>query len=432
LARLSFSNPRKPMYQSTSNPEAAEPRPKSESLKRLYQSLPPMLLILLLVVSGLEVGLRLVHISFPDFGVPDPDLGWALRPGTQGTVHFEYPTGVYVRINSDGMRDSEHAIAKPPHTLRIAVLGNSYSEAFPVPQDQAYWAVMQRALARCSLFGIQNVEVLNFGVGGYGTAQDLIVLRKKVWKYQPDLVLLAFLGSNDVWYNLRELNQQPSPYFVYQQDQLVLDNSFRKQLPSGRLKTIQIALHDHSRIVQVVTEIRRAYRQWVFTMMQGLQMAGTGNAAAAANADNVEEVRPTDTVFVAPRDKIWQDAWRVTEGIISLMHQEVQAHGAQLWIATLTKGIQIHPHPEARRAFAARLGAGDLLYADRRIQALAERENIPDIVLAIPLAEYAEQHQVFLHGFPGTIGQGHWNPEGNREAGELIAAKICGSLRSAP
>jgi hypothetical protein len=417
------------MHPSTSNPEAAEPRPRSETLKRLYRKLPLMFLILLLAVSGLEVGLRLAHISFPDFGVPDPDLGWALRPGTEGIVHSENPAGVDVRINSDGMRDAEHAVAKPPHTLRIAVLGNSYSEAFPVPQDQTYWAVMQRALARCSVPGTQNVEVLNFGVGGYGTAQDLIVLRKKAWKYQPDLVLLAFLGSNDVWYNIRELNQQPSPYFVYQQNQLVLDDSFRKQLPGGRLKKLQIALQDHSRILQAVAEIRRWYRQWVFTMMQGLQMAGRGQAAA--KADNVEEIRPTDTVFVPPRDKVWQDAWQVTEGIITLMHQEVQAHGAQLWIAMLTKGIQVHPYPQTRREFAARLGVDDLLYADRRVQALAEREGIPNIVLAVPLAEYAEQHQVFLHGFPGAMGQGHWNQEGNREAGELIAAKICGSLRSA-
>src|SRR5579862_4461325 len=116
------------MYQSTSNPEAPEPRPKPESLQRLYRSVPQMLLILLLIVCGLEIGMRLARISFPDFGVPDPDLGWALRPGTEGIAHVENPAGVEVRINSDGMRDSEHTVAKPPHTLRIAVLGNSYSE----------------------------------------------------------------------------------------------------------------------------------------------------------------------------------------------------------------------------------------------------------------------------------------------------------------
>jgi hypothetical protein len=387
-----------------------------------------LFLTLVLIVVALEIGLRLAHISFPDFGVPDPDLGWALRPGAEGLVHSENTTGVFVKINSDGMRDSEHTVAKPPRTLRIAVLGNSYSEAFPVPQEQAYWAVMQQSLAKCALPGFDHVEVLNFGVGGYGTAQDLIVLRTKAWKYQPDIVLLAFLGSNDVWYNLRALNQQPSPYFVYQDGKLVLDDSFRKLQSGGRIKKIQTALQDRLRILQAVTETRRLYRQWVFTMMQGLQMAG--QTRVAASTEGVEDVRPTDMVFVPPHDKVWQNAWQATEGIINMMNREVQEHGAKLWIATLTKGIQVHPRPEVRRDFAARLGVDDLSYADRRIQELADREGIPNIVLAGPMANYAELHNVFLHGFPGTIGRGHWNESGNREAGELIAAKICESLRS--
>ena len=381
----------------------------------------------LLILVGLELALRLAHVRYPDFGTPDQDLGWALRPGAEGIVHAENPAGVFVRINSDGMRDSEHALAKPPHTLRIAVLGNSYTEAFPVPQDQAYWSVMGRALEQCGLDGIQRVEVLNFGVGGYGTAQDLIVLRKKVWKYQPDIVLLAFLSNNDVWYNVRALNQQPSPYFVYQGDSLVLDNSFQALLPRGRLKKIQIAVQERSRTLQIVAEGRRWFRQWAFTMMQGLQMAGK---AQSAGLGDVEEVRPVHAVYGPPRDPVWQDAWHVTEGILALMHREVEQHHAQFWIATLTAGIQVHPDPAVRRSFAAKLGVDDLFYPDNRIRELAQRENIPIVTLSIPMARYAEQHQVFLHGFPGNIGRGHWNELGNRVAGDLIAREMCARFRN--
>src|SRR2546426_8189504 len=34
----------------------------------------------------------------------------------------------YVRINSDGLRDREHSKSKPADTVRVAVLGDSYSE----------------------------------------------------------------------------------------------------------------------------------------------------------------------------------------------------------------------------------------------------------------------------------------------------------------
>src|SRR5882724_4507957 len=109
------------MSQPTPNPEAAGVRPKSESLRRLYRSLPMLFLALVLLIAALEIGMRLAHISFPDFGVPDRDLGWALRPGAEGLVRSENTAGVHVSINSDGMRDSEHTVAKPPRTLRIVV-----------------------------------------------------------------------------------------------------------------------------------------------------------------------------------------------------------------------------------------------------------------------------------------------------------------------
>jgi hypothetical protein len=46
-------------------------------------------------------------------------------------------------------------------------------------------------------------------------------------------------------------------------------------------------------------------------------------------------------------------------------------------------------------------------------------------VLAPELQQYAEQHQAFLHGFGSDLGNGHWNSDGHRVAGELLAQKLC-------
>ena len=72
-----------------------------------------------------------------------------------------------------------------------------------------------------------------------------------------------------------------------------------------------------------------------------------------------------------------------------------------------------------------RIGATDLFYPDYRIKALAERENIPAIILAPELQAYAQQENVFLHGFASNIGNGHWNVRGHRVVGEMIAKKLC-------
>ena len=61
----------------------------------------------------------------------------------------------------------------------------------------------------------------------------------------------------------------------------------------------------------------------------------------------------------------------------------------------------------------------------RDIKALGTREGIPVITLAPDLQAFAQQNNVFLHGFGENIGNGHWNVAGNRVAGELIAKKLC-------
>ena len=131
------------------------------------------------------------------------------------------------------MRDREHDIAKPPGVLRVAVLGDSYAEAMQLPMAQAFWAVLERELAGCGALDGRPVEVINFGVSGYGTAQELLTLRHDAWRYDPDLVVLAFLTGNDVRNNSRGLDGDPDrPYFVERDGRLVPDEGFRERFPS--------------------------------------------------------------------------------------------------------------------------------------------------------------------------------------------------------
>jgi lysophospholipase L1-like esterase len=401
--------------------------------EKLIPQLIKLGVILAVGVVALEIAMRLAGIAFPDFGLPDQDRGWELRPNAEGWVRAENKVGVYVKINSQGLRDREHSIAKPPGTFRVAVLGNSYTEAFQVSLEQTYWAVLERELGRCGVAGTRKVEVINFGVSGYGTAQELITLRTQVWQYEPDVVLLAFLTGNDIWYNHRALYQEPlSPYFVYQDNKLALDDSFRQLIKLGALRGFQAEVEKRSRVAQALFQAHNQFKQWMFDLRQSLKMAARkdqGDLIAATMASDAVETKPTDMVYVPPRDATWSEAWRVTEGLIRLMRDEVVSHGAQFWVATLSNSPQVHPDPEERNKLARALGTQDLFYPDRRIQAFAERERIPLTPLAFAFGEYATRNKSFLHGFPGHMGAGHWNEEGNRLAGEIIARGMCRGLR---
>jgi hypothetical protein len=360
-----------------------------------------------------EVGMRIAGVSYPSFYEEDADLGDRLRPGAEGWARTE--GGSFVRINSDGMRDSEHTIAKPPGTIRIAVLGDSFAEAMHVPQEQTFWSVLGRELSACAQ---RRYEVLNFGVSGYGTAQELLMLRSRVWKYSPDIVLLAFFSGNDVRNNSAALNHNPAvPYFVYKGDGLALDESYRAELASLRLSPSQrtlrsfaAVLRNQSRVLQVVNEARIGFHL----------------RDAAQAVDKRGEAGLDNAVYSEPQDKNWKEAWQVTEGLIAEMANEVRSHGARFWVVTLSTGIQVYPDPAVREAFMKQLGVKDLLYPDMRVRALCERENIPVITLAPVMANYAQTHKAFLHGFPNaTMGFGHWNQAGNELAGKLIAAHLC-------
>ena len=207
-----------------------EPSPLTLTWSRRKLHLFKLALLLVALIFGLliaEVALRIIGYTYPVFYTTDLVRGYALQPGISGWYRKEGTS--YVQINADGQRDREHAKAKSAGTLRIAVLGDSFAEALQIPLADAFWVIMEQRLQSCPALAGKRIEAINFGVSGYGTAQELLTLREKVWDYVPDIVLLAMTTNNDITDNLRALKRtEEIPYFVYRNDQLTLDDSFRE------------------------------------------------------------------------------------------------------------------------------------------------------------------------------------------------------------
>jgi lysophospholipase L1-like esterase len=385
-----------------------------------------LLLVSVLATLGLaEVALRVAGVSYPNFYRPDPDLGWVLTPGASGWWKKEGKA--FFRINAAGERDVPHPLGKPPGTYRIAILGDSCTESLQVPVAATFWARLPAELASCPLphpvLQGRKVETLNFGVSGYGTAQELLALRTRVWKYQPDLVLLAFYTGNDVRNNYRPLEQDPlRPYFVLSGGKLVLDDAFRDSPGYRARQTFAAralyAAFNHSALLQVGKMAKSA--------SDGLVGA---YKAKRVTTQVIEELGLDNGVYSPPGNADWQAAWAVTEALVRQMGEETHSHGARFAVVTLTDGIQVHPDLKKRQAFAKQLGIADLFYPDERIKKTAEAAGIPVLNLAPPLADYAARTGQFLHGFPNTQpGEGHWNVIGHREAAKALGRWLCGIL----
>ncbi len=380
-------------------------------LKRILANLGVSLCGIVVALLVMELVLRVAGISFPRFHIWDNELGVSLRPGASDWYGRE--GGAWVTINSQGLHDKEHTFDKPPDTIRIAALGDSFTEGLFLPIDKLYWSVMGDRLASCPALQGKKVEVMNFGTGGYGTGQELIVLRSRVWQYHPDIVTLEFFSMNDISDNYRPLAQDnQKPYFIHKNGQLVLDDSFKTDP----------AFLVHQRWNQQLWD-------WVLTKSRVAQLTQELGRLNSNLRRGLYEEGELAEVYREPTDPDWQEAWSVTEDLLVTMKNEVTAHGAKFLLVTISNPIQVNPDRVEREAFMKQIGVENLWYPDDRIKSLADRAGIDLLQLGRPFQEYADQHHVYLHGFGKKLGTGHWNEEGNRLGGEMIAQKLCSDLQ---
>jgi hypothetical protein len=396
-----------------------------------------LLITVLFCLAVIEIGLRIAGFSYPRFYIADARRGYALRPGVEGWYRLE--GGSYVSINSDGLRDREHSKTKPPNTVRIAVLGDSYAEALQVPFENSFCAVLESKLKECLASSGRDVEVINFGVSGYGTAQELITLRDRVWQYSPDIVLLAVTTNNDISDNSRELKRvEQIPFFVWRDGALVEDQSFLEskafKVRESFIGSLGRWFRDHLRVVQGIDlavhnyKLSRLVRKATPSAQAPTPKPTQSNPSTESSPPPAPatDVGIDNEIYREPRNPVWNNAWRTTEALVKIVGEEVRAHGASFLVVTLSNGIQVTPDPQTRTAFLQKIGATDIFYPDKRIHEFCDRERIPVLTLAPSLQRYAETNNVYLHGFGENIGNGHWNVLGHKVAGELIASQICG------
>lgn len=167
----------------------------------------------LVLLAVVELGLRLFAGS-PDeaaFGRPEqrmdvrkhvrvhcrsevPGLFYELKPGSSVVIDGEENV-----INSLGMRDRAVAHRKEEGVFRIAAVGDSLTYGWRVGLDDCYVKQLESLLNEKASGG-RRFEVLNFGVSGYNSEQELIVVEKKVLDFDPDLVIVGFV-PNDILFS---------------------------------------------------------------------------------------------------------------------------------------------------------------------------------------------------------------------------------------
>ena len=159
-----------------------------------------LLIAILVGCLALEVALRVIFYQSTDFSMEMWKYAVQLkRPVDNPQISFRHAPnrsaflmGVPVSINSDGLRDRDFSLEKPPGVYRIMMLGDSTTFGWGVREENTAAKFLERKLNENPLPGYKSVEVMNAGVGNYDTVQEVTYYETIGWKYHPDLVVLVF------------------------------------------------------------------------------------------------------------------------------------------------------------------------------------------------------------------------------------------------
>lgn len=388
--------------------ELANPRRKV-SLPKKLAFLGIILACVFVMTEGLLV---LCGISYPL--LYQPDWYCATRLKSHLNVRYIEEGQAWVQSNAAGFRDIDHEFAKPDGTYRIAVVGDSFCEALSVDLNQTFWKILEQDL---NAHG-HRVEVLNFGISGFGTAQAVQALEHHVQQYDPDLVILAMFLGNDIGDNSRKIIPgQVKPYYDLIDGQLVLDTSFRSApeflAAQSRSTQLKAALINSSRTLQLINKVYSNLRN------RNRPVANTG-------------IGLDPELYAPPVSEAWKDAWQVTESLLRLFHDKCIGYGAECLVVTLSNPIQVHPLAEVRAQFVAEHQLQGLFYPDDRLGKFFVRHKISFLQLSKHFRSDIEaaDSPIYFHGFENTeLGTGHWNAAGHARAAQLISEYIAAKLR---
>ncbi len=276
------------------------------------------------------------------------ERGWTLAPNLQDLEVFD---GKRLSSNSRGLRGRrEYAVPKPPGVYRIALFGDSFTFGEDVSDDETFAQRLESLLP--------GVEILNFGVHGYGHDQILLYLREALPLYRPDVVLLGHV-TDDSLRNLTGFRDFAKPRFRLVNGALRLEGT---PVPTPQEMLAERVWRPRLADLGIMAWTRLAWR-W---------------------GDRKQELD------------------RLTGAILSAIFRETRAAGARPAVAHLP--------------VFGELGAVDPapLPGEQFVLALAEREKVPCLRLRPLFLERARLGAEFEK-------VGHWGPLEHRLAADGIA-----------
>ena len=308
-----------------------------------------------IALAGLAITLLLAECLvriFSDIHPPlkrrDLVLGARYTPNLDVEIDVdESHQRVRLRFNDVGFRGPTRTRTKPAGTCRVAVIGDSQISAIATQEDETFVRKLESGLQ--AIEASARWEVLNFGVSGSSTAQELVLYRKLVSDFEPDLVILAYFEGNDLVDNSDRLSWTPRIY-------MDLDDEGRLfQKPRSVTRAYGSSwLNRNSRFyVWQKRLVNRATRGVLDE--KGLNVRGSGVGRA----------------FETRADADLTHAWQLTRVLLRTFYDDVRKDGADFLLMYIPAAEAVDPEVWQRRFGKEASESLDPKHAERQIASIA-------------------------------------------------------------
>jgi len=379
---------------------------KKYKIKEIIKNILVSFIIFLLFLAIVEVILRTTHLfnARISWSEPDPILGWRFTPGCKYWFNEENNHPITGIINSFGWRDKEWSIQKPANTYRIAVLGDSFVEAFQVETERTFLALTENQLNKNQDF---KVELMNFGRSGYTQTEELLVLKNCVAQFSLDMVVLFFLPSNDIQDVHREtaIHMIRPFYNISESGDLVLDTSFVESR-EFKIKCSINWFKQNSALISFLCERYNLYKQKKRVRAKSMknvkgektQKKLNGYLSLCTNNPGVKYLKN----------------YKLNKILIEAMSEFCKKKGILFILVTINNKTYIPQIEEKYRLIDSTFNAN---FFEDDLRNFAKSINIEYLVLQKIFKQSFSQSGKYLHW-------GHWNYKGHKLVANILSDKL--------
>lgn len=328
--------------------------------------------------------------------INDPYIGYRHVPG--GVFDYKKEDfSVRVRFNSLGFHDREHNVTKPPGMFRVVVLGDSFMDALQVDYEDTFAHRLEQELRRLNV----SAEVINLGMRGFQTQQELLTLERYGSQFQPDLVLLAFF-VNDVLDNRANASELSLEFLRSRQYETPVEGEFFRRLPD---------------FAQVFARLAQRVFPNTYVLVQKWLWSQWGDKSDYY-PDPYNNLR-------ADSPPSLREGWNRTEQYLRQARDQAAARDAKFFLFYIPLREAVYPdlwRQELSRYPPLRNLTVDFDSMPRALSSIVAEEDIPFLDLGPGFREYANRTGQYTY-FTGAL-EAHWNAAGHRVAAALVAEAL--------